>query len=259
MLTPYGLDIIEICLSCKVRVAHIFCDLPAAALQTFEAIKYATAYPKGAVLFVEGQAPRGIFVLCKGRVKLSICASDGKTLILKIAEAGEVLGLSATVSGTPYELTAETIDPCQVNFVKREDFQRLLSEHSDACLHVAEQLSDKYNSACRELRAIGLPHSAAEKLAKLLLELIAHDGEAAKAAPRVKLRLSHDEMAQMIGTSRETVTRLFSELKRRQILQGEGSTWLICNKGALKGLAITENRNRESNGRPFWQLRSTKS
>src|SRR5271167_2749461 len=123
VLTPYGLDIIENCLSCKMRAEHSFCDLPAAALRTFETIKFATAYPKGAVLFVEGQAPRGIFVLCKGRVKLSICSSDGKTLILKIAEAGEVLGLSANVSGTPYELTAETVDECQVNFVKREDFQ----------------------------------------------------------------------------------------------------------------------------------------
>ena len=73
MLTPYGLEIIESCLSCKMRAEHIFCDLPAAALQTFETIEYAIAYPKGAVLFVEGQAPRGIFVLCKGRVELSIC------------------------------------------------------------------------------------------------------------------------------------------------------------------------------------------
>ena len=88
-------------LTCKMRSDRIFCDLPTASLQSFEAIKYATAYPKGAVLFVEGQAPRGIFVLCKGRVKLSICATDGKTLILKIAEPGEVLGLSATVSASP--------------------------------------------------------------------------------------------------------------------------------------------------------------
>ena len=120
------MDIIESCLTCKMRADRIFCDLPTSALQSFESIKYATAYPKGAVLFVEGQSPRGIFVLCKGRVKLSICATDGKTLILKIAEPGEVLGLSATVSGKPYELTAETIDPCQVNFVKREDFLRFL-------------------------------------------------------------------------------------------------------------------------------------
>src|SRR5512142_3439451 len=82
VLSPYGLDIIESCLTCKMRADRIFCDLPTSALQSFEGIKYATAYPKGAVLFVEGQAPRGIFVLCKGRVKLSICATDGKTLIL---------------------------------------------------------------------------------------------------------------------------------------------------------------------------------
>ena len=240
MLTPYGLDIIENCLSCKMRAEHSFCDLPAAALQTFETIKFATAYPKGALLFVQGQAPRGIFVLCKGRVKLSICSSDGKTLILKIAEPGEVLGLSANVSGTPYELTAETVGPCQVNFVKREDFQRLLREHSDACLHVAEQLSDKYHAACGEIRAIGLPHSAAEKLAKLLLEWSGRNGEAAKAQPRVKLALTHEEMAQMIGTSRETVTRLFADLRKRHIVQTKGPTLLIRNKTALKAVALTQ-------------------
>ncbi len=236
MLIPYGLDIIESCLSCKMRAEHSFCDLPGAALQTFETMKYATVYPKGAVLFVEGQAPRGIFVLCKGRVKLSICASDGKTLILKIAEAGEVLGLSANIRGTPYELTAETIVPCQVNFVKREDFQRLLRQHSDACLHVAEQLSANYSATCRELRAIGLPHSAAERLAKLLLEMSAHNGEAAKAEPRIKLALSHEEMGQMIGTSRETVTRLFADLKKRQIVEKKGPILRIRNKAALKAL-----------------------
>ena len=238
MLSPYGLDIIENCLTCKMRVDHIFCDLPAVALQSFENIKYATAYPKGAVLFVEGQSPRGIFVLCKGRVKLSICSTDGKTLILKIAEPGEVLGLSASVSGKPYELTAETVDPCQINFVKREDFQRFLRENPDACLRVAEQLSEKYNSACREIRSLGLSHSAAEKLAKLLLEWSAKNGEAAKAEPRLKLALTHEEIAQMIGTSRETVTRLFADLKKRQIVQAKGSTLLIRNKAALKAMAI---------------------
>ena len=173
------------------------------------------------------------------RVKLSICSTDGKTLILKIAEPGEVLGLSATVSGKPYELTAETVDPCQVNFVKRDDFLRFLKEHSEACLRVAEQLSDKYNSACREIRSLGLSHSAGEKLAKLLLEWSIRNGEVAKAEPRVTLALTHEEIAQMIGTSRETVTRLFADLKKRQIVMAKGSTLLIRNKAALKSIAST--------------------
>jgi len=235
VLSPYGLEIVESCLTCKLRADKIFCNLPQPTVQALEAIKYTTAYPKGAVLFVEGQAPRGVFILCRGRVKLSICSSDGKTLILKIAEAGEVLGLSASVSGKPYELTAETLGPCQVNFVKREDFLRFLREHNDVCLRVAEQLSEKYNTACHEIRSLGLSHSAAEKLAKLLLEWSLKNG-GARQPDRMKLTLTHEEIAQMIGTSRETVTRLFADFKKRQLIQLKGSTLVIRNRGALENL-----------------------
>jgi len=235
VLSPYGLEIIESCVTCKLRADKIFCNLAPHTVQALEAIKYTTAYPKGAVLFVEGQAPRGVFILCRGRVKLSICSSDGKTLILKIAEAGEVLGLSASVSGKPYELTAETLDPCQVNFVKREDFLRFLRENNDVCLRVAEQLSEKYNTACHEIRSLGLSHSAAEKLAKLLLEWSVKNG-GARQPDRLKLTLTHEEIAQMIGTSRETVTRLFADFKKRQLIQLKGSTLVIRNRAALEGL-----------------------
>ena len=237
MLTPYGLDIIESCLACKTRTQRPFCDLPDAALQAFETIKYATAYPQGAVLFVEGQVPRGIFVLCQGRVKLSLCATDGKTLITKIAEPGEVLGLSATVSGKPYLLAAGTLDPCQVNFVKRDDFLRFLKEHSEACFKVVEQLSEKYNTACHEVRSLGLSHSAGEKLAKLLLEWTFKKGQAAKHEPRLKLAFTHEAIAQMIGTSRETVTRMLADFRERQIVQVKGSTLVIRDKAALKLIA----------------------
>jgi len=237
MLSPYGLEIVESCLTCKLRAERIFCDLPPSALQAFENIKYATAYPQGAVLFVEGQLPRGIFVLCKGSVKLSINSPSGRTMIVRLAEPGEVLGLSAAISGKPYEVTAETLDPCQVNFVKRNDFLQFLKGDVEACFKVAEQLGEKYHNACEEVRSLGLSHSAAEKLAKLLLEWSSKNGEATRTEPRLKLRLTHEEIAQMIGTSRETVTRLFAEMKRRQIVQSKGSTLVIRNISALRELA----------------------
>jgi CRP/FNR family cyclic AMP-dependent transcriptional regulator len=149
MLAPYGMEIVESCITCNLRTDRIFCNLPPNLLQAFEDIKYATSYPQGAVLFVEGQSPRGIFVLCKGSVKLSIKSPNGRTVIVKLAERGEVLGLSATISGKPYEVTAETTDCCQVNFVKRDDFLRFLKEDVEACFRVAKLLSEKYHDACK--------------------------------------------------------------------------------------------------------------
>ena len=143
MGSPYGLQLVENCLICKLRSDNFFCALPSSALEAFEKIKFPTAYPRGAVLFVEGQPPRGIYMLCKGRVKLSVNSAEGKTLILKIAEPGEVLGLHACVSGINYELTAETIQPCQVNFVKREDFLKFLQEHGVPC-EIVFKISEHY-------------------------------------------------------------------------------------------------------------------
>src|SRR5690349_23696870 len=235
MSTPYGIQITENCMLCKLRQKGFFCEMPKPALEEMEKVKYASAYPQGAVLFVEGQAPRGVYVICSGRVKLSTTSRDGKTLILRIAQAGEVLGLHATVSGKPYELTAETLQPSQLNFVRRDDFLHFLNEHGDACLRAAQHLSQNCQSAYEMIRSLGLSHSVTEKLARLLLEW-SSDGEQTKDGIRIKVALTHEEMAQLIGTSRETVTRILGEFRDKQLAQLQGSTLLIKNKAGLEKL-----------------------
>lgn len=235
MSSPYGLQITENCLICKIRHSGFFCDLPKGSLEDFEKVKYASAYPSGAVLFVEGQPTRGIYILCSGRVKLSTTSRDGRTLILRIAQAGEVLGLHATVSGKPYELTAECLQASQLDFVKRDDFLRFLQNHADACLNAAEHLSQNCQSAYEMIRSLGLSHSVSEKLARLLLEWAA-DGEETKDGLRIKVSLTHEEIAQLIGTSRETVTRVLSEFREKQLAQLRGSTLLIRDKAGLEKL-----------------------
>jgi len=235
MSSPYGLQLAENCLICKLRDAGFFCDLPRETLLELERIKYASGYPQGAVLFVEGQSPRGVYIVCSGRVKLSTTSREGKSLILRIAQGGEVLGLHATVSGKPYELTAETLQPCQLDFIKREDFVRFLQKHADACLNAAKHLSRNVQSAYETIRSLGLSHSVSEKMARLLLEW-ATDGEHTQDGIRIKVSLTHDEMAQLIGTSRETVTRVLGEFRDKQLAQLRGSTLLIKNKAALEKL-----------------------
>ena len=235
MSSPYGLQITENCLICKLRQSGFFCELDKPALNSLEKIKYASAYPQGAMLFVEGQSARGVYIVCTGRVKLSTTSRDGKTLILRIAQAGEVLGLHATVSGKPYELTAETLQPCQLDFVKRDDFLHFLQNHSDACLNAAQHLSQNCQSAYEMIRSLGLSHSVSEKLARLLLEWAA-DGDPTKDGIRIKISLTHEEIAQLIGTSRETVTRVLSEFRDKKLAHLHGSTLLIQNKEALEHL-----------------------
>lgn len=234
MHSPYGLEVSDSCVTCPVRSQGYFCDFESDLISEFEALKYATVFPKGAVLFVEGQSPRGVFMICTGRVKLTTCSSDGKALITRIAEGGEILGLGATVSGKPYMVTAETLVPSQINFIKREDFLRFLKANGRACLRVAEHLSNNYHNAFEQVRSLGLSHSASEKLAKLMLEWCVKSGKETEKGISLKITLTHEEIAQIIGSSRETVTRLLGDFKNRQIIYVKGSTLIIRNLSALQ-------------------------
>jgi len=234
MPSPYNLDIHNTCTECTVRAERLFCNMSASSISAVDSIKFTGVYPKGSLLFVEGEMPRGIFILCSGRAKLTTSSTEGKTLIVKIAEPGEVLGASATILGKPYEVSAETIEPAQLNFIKRDDFLKLLGANAEACMHTAQQLSEKYHSAQREIRSLGLSQTTSEKLAKLLLDWCARGGEETAKGIRLKVLLTHEEIAQMIGTTRETVTRLLSDFKRKKIIDVKGSSVFVMEKASLE-------------------------
>ncbi len=150
---------LQSCLDCGQRSERVFCDLPPDALETFDGIKSARAYPKGTVLFREGQAARGMFLLCQGRVRLSICSENGRRMTLRIANRGEVLGLSASLSGGCYEITAEALDNVQVAVVRRKDLLHFLREHREVCMQVVNLLSEDLHVAYDRVRSVGLGRS----------------------------------------------------------------------------------------------------
>lgn len=231
----FGMKCVETCVSCHLRSRSFFCDLSRESIADFDKIKHAALFPEHAVVLVEGQSAWGIFVLCQGRAKLSTTSRDGKTLIIRIAEAGEVLGLHAVVTGNPYQLTVETMQPCQLDFVGREDMLRFLDEHVDASFraiqHLARDCSDSYGV----VRTIGLSHSVTERFAKFLLETAA-EGHVNRGSVRVRLAMTHEEISQLIGTSRETITRLLSEFRRNDLAELKGSMLIIHNRPALQNL-----------------------
>ena len=233
--SPYGLEVIESCLTCELRKDRLYCDLPDGALAGLDSISSPATYPKGAVLFVEGQEPRGAFIICNGRVKLTANSADGKSLILRIADPGEVVGLPSTISGRPYELTAEALEPIQANFIPRQEFLQFLREHGEAALRTAEMLCHIYHATHQEIKYLGLSGSAAEKLARFLLDRVG-SVTSDNGAVRAKQTLTHEEIAEMIGVSRETVTRLFTSLKKKQLIEVHGSTLIIKSRTGLEKL-----------------------
>jgi CRP/FNR family transcriptional regulator len=236
MPSPYNVDIQNNCGECTHRHERLFCDMSAETLAAMNAVKFTSVYPKGSTLFVEGEEPRGVFILCSGRAKLTTSSTEGKTLIVKIAEAGEVLGASATILGKPYEVSAETIEPAQLNFIKRDDFLNLLSSNAEACMHAAQELSEKDQSSQREIRSLGLSQTTGEKLANLILSWCDRDGDVTPQGIRLTVLLTHEEIAQMIGTTRETVTRLLGDFRRRKILDIHGSSFFVLNRNDLQSM-----------------------
>jgi CRP/FNR family cyclic AMP-dependent transcriptional regulator len=230
---PYGFDMSENCQTCKLKKCGFFCDLTPKAVEDFDSIKSTSVFPDGAVLFMEKQDPRGVFVLCQGEVKLTISSSEGKTLILRIAKAGEILGLMSVLAGKPYEVTAETLRPAQIAFIRREDFLRFVARHPEVSAGVVKQLSGNYHTACEQLRTVGLSTSVPGRLAKLLLDWSA-EAEQTKLGVRIRIPLTHEEIAECIGSSRETVTRAFSGFKNQHLVTIQGSSVLITNRKALE-------------------------
>ena len=213
------------------------CDSPISEVRGLDNVKLSKYYRRGSVLFVEGQRPRGVYVLCKGRAKVSIASSEGKTLVLRIAQPGELLGMNATLTGQPYGATVQTLERCRIDFISREDLLKLLDRDKRAYLSVAHALSRKLSSVVAHTRLLFLSQSASEKLARLLVKWCDEDGKRSAQGIRINSGLTHEEMAQMICASRETVTRLLGEFKRKQIVSLVGNAIFVRNRKALESVA----------------------
>ena len=227
-----------------MRDTDFFCDLGETDTRQFESMKVTKAYTKDSTIFMEGQPSKGVYLLCQGKVKLSTCSPDGKIIIVGIAEGGEILGLSAALDGHEYETTAQTLELCQVNYVPTAEFISFLQTNPEACLSAARQLSRNYHTAFKQVCALGLSESVADKLAKLFLAWSRKhngngNGNGTNAAVHMKNFFTHEEIAEMIGTSRETVTRVLRYFRENEIVTLKGSNLVIHDRQRLKSVVGT--------------------
>jgi CRP/FNR family transcriptional regulator len=210
---------------------------PLHAFSGFDRLSRQKIYDKGSVLFAEGQSAHDVYVVCSGRLKLSMTSAEGRKLIVRIARAGDLLGIHAALTGDSYEATAETLGPCRIDSISRKDLLGLLQQQKAFGHNLAVAVSRDFTDLLEHARGLLTSVCAAEKLARLLLSLAHQFGQRTPNGITVQTLLTHEEIAQMIGASRETVTRSFKTFKQKQVIRALEGDVLILNQDALAALA----------------------
>jgi len=190
---------------------------------------------RGKVLFAEGEPARGVYILCSGRASVSICSSEGRVLILRIAQPGDVLGLNAVLRNSSYDMTVKTLEPCRTSFIPRADLIELL-ENSEAGPHTVIQLLSRELAELTD-RTLLLQQTARARLTKLLLQWSKQPSQNTSRTGVIDKVVTQEEIAQMIGSARETVSRMLAALCRQGIIRITSESILIDDFAALEEMA----------------------
>ena len=204
------------------------------AIRTINQIARFGRHPADRIILFEGDIAPGVYILYEGRAEVLTTNSDGKTMILKIALPGDVLGLNSVLEGTSHEFTVKTIHPCQFAFIARETFLKFIKEHGDACLYFAQHLGRDCHAAYDVIRSMRTP--VANRLARFLMSCCAN-GCVNEGIVRARLLLTHEAISQRIGCSRETVSRVLNDFKRTRVAELDGTTLLVHDRAALESLS----------------------
>ncbi len=224
------------CLNCPQACKHPFCNLSEKSRSFLEGNSIPMEYRRGNILFREGDECSAVFVICSGRVKISATSREGRTFILRITGAGDVLGMGSALEGDEYEVTAEAIEPTQVRVLRTRVFKQMVQEFADASLGAAKTLARDYRAVFDEACLIALPGSPAGRLARLILDWAA-DAKYSGTQPSVTMPLTHEELASMTATTRETVTRTLGRFRKEKLISIHGVVLNVLQPAALERLS----------------------
>lgn len=220
------------------RSRQAFSNLKGEAFARFNALGSETDYSRGVSLFVEGQPSNCVYVLLSGRVKLSVTSREGKTMIMRIAEPGDMLGLSAAMNGTDYEVTAEAFEFCRVKVIRSRDFVEFLRKYPEAAMEATQCVLRDYKFMFKDVCRLGLPTTVTGRLANLLLDWREKRFEEGHTDSRMVMTLTQEEIAGMTGTSRETVSRVLQQFQKNKLISIKGVSLTVLKPEALEQLAV---------------------
>lgn len=201
-----------------LKEVALFSGLDPEELRQVAKIAMERRYRKGMVIFVEGEPGEAVFFVKSGKVKLSKPAADGREQILALLQPGEIFAEVVLFDEGPYPATAEAIEDTVVGMIRNKDMEKLVRNNPEISLKMLKVMNQKLRHAQTLIRDLALKDTSG-RLAGMLLKLAAEYGQRTEDGIRISLPLTRQEIANLIGTSRETVTRLLSEFQRARVLE----------------------------------------
>ncbi|ASZ10299.1 Crp/Fnr family transcriptional regulator [Chitinophaga pendula] len=219
------------CQQCKDRISSVFCKAENGNLEEIEAAKVCALYKKGQIIFHEGAYPFGIYCINSGKIKLSHSGDDGREQIIRLVKAGDIVGYKALLSGERYTATAIALEDASVCFIPKDLFMSILQKDASLSFEMMRILSSELRKA--ELRITHLAQKPVrERLAETLL-FIKETYGLEEDEQTLNVRLSREEIANLVGTATESAIRLLSEFKKDGIIELQGKKIRLLNYDEL--------------------------
>ncbi|WP_027718407.1 Crp/Fnr family transcriptional regulator [Desulfovirgula thermocuniculi] len=197
----------------QLRHIHLFAGLPTDQLAEIAALVRERKYRRGHIIFMEGEPGEAVFFLKSGRVKIFKQDEEGREQILHYINPGEVFAEVVLFDGGEYPACAEVVEDAQVGFIKNEDLNALLLQKPAIALSLLKIMARRLRASQKQIMELALKDTT-RRLASLLLELALEHGTPEEGGLRIGVHLTHQELASMIGTTRETVNRILGEFRR---------------------------------------------
>lgn len=216
-----------------LRQISIFSELESEFLEEIYKISRVRKYEKGRIIFMEGEPGEAFFYIKSGLVKISKLSRDGREHILHVLNEGHVFAEVTLFSNTEYPATAEVLEDAEIGIIKNEDLEKVIKENPDLSLQMIKYLNKRLVEAHMKIRNLAL-YDTYERTAQALVKLAEDYGKKSSKGVNLDINISRQELANIVGTTRETVIRALTAFKKERLIGIEKNTITIIDLESLK-------------------------
>lgn len=213
----------------------LFEGLDEAHLEALAQVTASRRFPKGVTIFFEGDRGDALYIVRVGYVKIYRVAEDGREKTLALLSNGEFFGEMALLDEEPRSAVAETLESTTLYILHRNDFRRLLAESASMSLQILRVLTRRLRQTNAQVTDLVFK-DVRSRVGRALLDLAKRHGVAIEAGSKVALKLTHQELANLVGTARETVSRILAEFQDARYITFEGRYVVVVDREALMQL-----------------------